>query len=105
MTSARNIPIAAPIPPTHGPNSMAKAAGAKTCGQNLTPKSIIGKTVHKAPIPAYKAAFTAVNVNCNERDPDRFNRNRHEGNLRSILTLSYSVEVYSQLTHSSPTKC
>jgi hypothetical protein len=81
MTSARNIPIAAPTPPTHGPNSTLKTAGAKTCGQNLTPKIITGKIVHKAPIPAYKAAFTAVNVNCSDKEFDRFNRNRYASHL------------------------
>jgi len=60
--------MAAPAPPTHGPNKMLNVAGANTCGQNLTPNIIRGKAVQSAPIPAYTAAFTAVSVNSRDKD-------------------------------------
>jgi hypothetical protein len=68
---------------------MLNVAGANTCGQNLTPNIIRGKAVHNAPIPAYTAAFTAVNVNSSDKDLDRLKDDRHEGAIMRILMFSF----------------
>lgn len=40
-----NMPIAAPVPPTHGPKSMAKTAGMNAAGQKATPPKVRPKLV------------------------------------------------------------
>jgi len=51
--------MAAPIPPTQGPNKTAKIEGITTAGQNATPPRLRPKLV-KSPIAAYKAAQMPV---------------------------------------------
>lgn len=61
--SLAKIPIAAPTPPTHGPNSVAKIPGMITTGQNLTTPIGGGAKIPKyviIPTVAYRAAFIAV---------------------------------------------
>ena len=38
--SLMKMPIAPPIPPTHGPNKTAKTAGITTAGKNATPRNV-----------------------------------------------------------------
>lgn len=44
IISLKKIPIAAPMPPTHGPKKTAKTAGTTTGGQNRTPSNLTGIT-------------------------------------------------------------
>jgi hypothetical protein len=54
-----NMPMAAPIPPVHGPNRTAKTAGITAAGQKATPPKVRPKSV-KRPTTAYTAAQTPI---------------------------------------------
>jgi hypothetical protein len=58
--------MAAPIPPTQGPNKTAKMDGITTAGQNATPPKLRPKLV-KSPITAYKAAQMPIIATSNDR--------------------------------------
>ena len=45
--SLAKMPIAAPVPPTHGPYKAAKIAGMTAAGQNATPMNVTPKSVKR----------------------------------------------------------
>lgn len=67
-----NIPMAAPVPPTHGPNKTAKIAGIKAAGQKATPPKLKPKLV-KYPTTAYRAAQIEMETTLNAFVSDMLN--------------------------------